>query len=261
MSGTPVAVVTGANRGLGLEVCRQLAARGLRVVATARDAEAGRAAARGIGAAFHPLDVADAGSVERLARGLRDGYPEGVAVLVANAGIAMQGFDAEVARATIATNFTGTLQVVEALLPQLVRGANVVLVSSGMGDRGLLSAPLRAAVSREDLTRAELAGLMRRFVDAVRAGRHTADGWPSSAYGVSKIGVTALARVLAYELAGDPRRIKVNAVCPGWVQTGMGGPSATRTVEDGAAGIVWAATLGADGPSGGLLRDGAPAQW
>jgi NAD(P)-dependent dehydrogenase (short-subunit alcohol dehydrogenase family) len=261
MPGPPLAVVTGANRGLGLEVCRQLAARGYRVVLTARDAARGRDAARAIGVDFLPLDVADMDSVRGFARGLRDGYPDGVAVLVANAGVAMNGFDAEVARVTLETNFTGVLLAFEAVLPQLVRGANVVFVSSGIGERGLLTAPLRAAVSADDLTRAELVRLMRRFVDDVREGRHSEAGWPSSAYGVSKIGVTALARVLARELAGDDRRIKVNAVCPGWVQTDMGGDDATRTVAEGAAGIVWAATLAADGPTGGFFRDGSPARW
>lgn len=261
MSDAPVAVVTGGNRGLGLEVGRQLVARGYRVVLTARDEARGQAAARGIGAEFLRLDVADAGSVAAFAGRLREACPGGVTALVANAAIAMQGFDAEVARATIATNFTGTLQVVEAVLPLLTRGAAVALVSSGVGDRGTLGPGLRAEVSADGLTRARLVDLMGRFVAAVREDRHTAEGWPSSAYGVSKIGVTATAHVLGRELAGDPRGIRVNAVCPGWVRTDMGGASAPRSVEQGAASLVWGATLGPDGPSGGFYRDDAPAAW
>jgi NAD(P)-dependent dehydrogenase (short-subunit alcohol dehydrogenase family) len=261
MPAKPVSVVTGANRGLGREVCRQLAARGHHVVLTARDPAAGRAAAGELGVDFLPLDVRDPASVERFAARLRDGYPEGVAALVCNAGIAMDGFDADVAETTVDVNFFGTVRVVHAVLPQLTNNACVALVSSGSGDRGRLSPELRAAVSAPDLTLERLSAFMGRFVADVRAGRHTEEGWPSSAYAVSKIGVTALAGVLARDLAGDPRRPRINAVCPGWVRTDMGGPHADRDVSEGAASIVWAATLPPDGPSGGFFRDGRPADW
>lgn len=261
MPAKPVSVVTGANRGLGREVCRQLAARGRRVVMTARDPAAGRAAARELGVEFLPLDVASPASIIGFAGNVLNHYPEGIEVLVCNAGIAMDGFDADVAEETIRVNYTGVHLVVGALLSQLVRDANVVLVSSGSGDRSRLSAALRAAVSAPDLTAERLSALMEQFVADVEAGRHTEAGWPSSAYAVSKIGVTALARVLARDLAGDPRRLKINAVCPGWVRTDMGGPHADRDIEQGAASIVWAATLPPGGPSGGFFRDGLPAAW
>ncbi|HJW31464.1 MAG TPA: SDR family oxidoreductase, partial [Saprospiraceae bacterium] len=91
------------------------------------------------------------------------------------------------------------------------------------------------------------------------AGQHRQHGWPSSAYRISKIGLNALTRILAKELASTA--IRVNAVCPGWVQTAMGGPSAPRRVEEGARDIVWAALLDKDGPSGGFFRDGRPISW
>lgn len=257
----PLALVTGANRGLGREVCRQLRATGYRVVLTARDGASGRAAADGLGAEFISLDVADANSVADLAAALRERHPDGLDALVCNAGVAMDGFDAHVARTTIDINFFGVLRTALALLPQLRDGARVVLVSSGSGDRSRLAPALRAAVSAPDLTRERLAGLMHEFVADVQAGRHTAAGWPTSAYAVSKIGATALAHVLARDLAGDPRQLRINAVCPGWVRTDMGGPHADRGVEEGAAGIVWAATLPADGPTGGFFRDAALAAW
>lgn len=261
MRHVPVAVVTGGNRGLGREVCRQLADRGYRVVLTARDPALGRAAASELGVDFEPLDVTDPASVTRLAGVLKTAHPGGLDVVVANAGVAMKGFDEHVARVTVDTNYFGVVRVVDALLPLLRPGARLVLVSSGSGDRDLLSPPLKAAVSAPDLTRARLDALMQQFVADVAAGRHEDAGWPSSAYAVSKIGVTALAGVLAREFAHDARNLKINAVCPGWVRTDMGGPGAERDVPAGAGSIVWAATLGGDGPTGGFYRDGLPADW
>jgi NAD(P)-dependent dehydrogenase (short-subunit alcohol dehydrogenase family) len=98
-----------------------------------------------------------------------------------------------------------------------------------------------------------VSALMREVVDAVVRGAHDREGWPSSAYGVSKIGMNALTRALARELA--PRGIVVNAVDPGWVRTDMGGPAASRSVEQGADTIVWAATLAPGGPTGEFLHD------
>ena len=91
----------------------------------------------------------------------------------------------------------------------------------------------------------------------VKAGRHEREGWPSSAYRVSKAALNALTRILARQST----RVHVNAVCPGWVKTDMGGTGASRTVEHGARGIVWAATLDAAGPHGGFFRDARPIPW
>ena len=236
---TPVAVVTGGNRGIGAAVVKALEARGMRVVATAR----------GAGAA-HPLDVRDAASVAAFARDVG-----AVDVLVNNAGVAMDGFDERVARETLDVNFHGPVRVTDALLPALRPGARVVMVSSGLGDSSILGRTLRERFLAEDLTRDELLALVARFVREVGEGTHARSGWPSSAYGVSKAALNAQTRLYARDLARDPRRILVNAVCPGWVRTDMGGPGAPRSPEEGAAGIVWAATLPDGGPSGRLLRD------
>ncbi len=263
MSGSPrTALVTGATRGLGLETCRQLARRGFRVLLTGRSEREGAAAAQAIAGEgprveHRQLDVADAASIASLADQLeRDGIS--IDVLVNNAGIALDGFNAEVARRTIAVNFFGAMHVTDALLPRVPEGGNVVMVSSGLGELSSLPPPRREQLADPDLTRDRLVLLMRSFVEDVEQGRHAEAGWPSSAYQVSKAGLGALTRVLSRELAS--RRIRVNAVCPGWVRTDMGGPSASRSVEQGAASIVWAAVLEA-GPTGTFFRDGRPIAW
>ncbi len=263
MTDVELAVVTGGNRGLGLETCRQLASRQMRVVLASRDAERGRRAAEqlaieGLGVVAMPLDVSSALSIEKFARHMAERFGR-VDVLVNNAGIALDGFNAEVARETLGVNFFGALHVTETLLPLIAAHGRVVMVSSGIGQLDGFTDALSRKLESPQLDRGELATLMQSFVNDVRAGRHTERGWPSSAYKVSKAGLNALARVFARELSG--RGILVNAVCPGWVRTDMGGRSATRGVEDGASGIVWAATLPPDGPSGGFFRDREPIPW
>jgi carbonyl reductase 1 len=256
---TRTALVTGANRGLGRETCRQLAESGMRVVLTSRTGD-GRAAAdllseRGLAVEHRILDVVDSDSIASLSNDLRtDGVS--IDVLVNNAGIAMDGFDAEVARRTLDVNFFGPLHVTDGLLQFIPDGGNVVMVSSGMGEVSCLAPPLQRQLLDLRLSRADLVELMSSFVRDVALGRHAEAGWPSSAYRVSKAGLNALVRILARDLGG---RIRVNAVCPGWVRTRMGGASATRSLEKGAAGIVWAASE--SGPTGGFFRDGQPISW
>jgi NAD(P)-dependent dehydrogenase (short-subunit alcohol dehydrogenase family) len=244
-----VALVTGANRGLGLEVGRQLTARGLRVIFTSRSVPHEDVDHR-------RLDVADPASVRALADALTAERIE-LDVLVNNAGIALRGFDAEVARRTLEVNFFGALRVTDALVPRIRDGGTIVMVSSGMGEVSALAPRLRERVLSPSLTKDDLVELVHSFVRDVEHRRHEAAGWPSSAYRVSKVALNALTRILARELA--PRRIRVNAVCPGWVRTDMGGAGASRSVEAGARSIVWA-TLG-DGPTGGFFRDGRAIDW
>ncbi len=257
---THTALVTGGNRGIGLAVCAELSRQGYRVLLGARSAERGRAAAAELAAAGQrveavPLDVACERSVAALAERIRDRGRK-LDCLVNNAAISLPGFDAGVVRQTLAVNFLGALRLTESLLPVLGESSNVVNVSSGMGSLGGFPAAARARFSQAQ-SQGDLLEVLADFESAVAAGHHAAEGWPSSAYSVSKAALNALTRIWAAERS-TPR---VNAVCPGWVRTTMGGPAAPRDAAAGARGIVWAATLPRTGPTGGFFRDGEPIAW
>jgi NAD(P)-dependent dehydrogenase (short-subunit alcohol dehydrogenase family) len=241
-----IAVVTGANRGLGAEIARQLETRGVRVVRTSREPRAG----------FETLDVTRPDHAAALAARLG-----AVDIVVNNAGVSLDGFDAEVARGTLDVNLHGALRVTDALLPEMPAGGRIVMISSGMGTLSGVRGPLRERLLDPGLTREELLRLASSFVSDVGAVTHAQHGWPSNAYSVSKILLNTLVRVLARELADDPRKILVNAESPGWVRTRMGGRSAPGTVEEGAHTAVWLALLPEGGPTGGFFANEKPMAW
>lgn len=254
-------LITGANRGLGLETARQLAARRDRVILTSREEGAGRAAVadlarQGVMVEYRKLDVTDLDDVRRLADEFGPSRP--LDVLVNNAAVALNGFNNDVVRQTLGVNFFGTMRLTDALIPAISTGGIIVNVSSGMGELNAYSRPLQARFSDSAIDRDTLVALVNEFAADVMAGRHSDRGWPTSAYRVSKAALNAYTRILALELA--PRGIRANAVCPGWVKTRMGGSSASRDVAKGAASIVWAATLDAS-TSGGFYRDGRALGW
>jgi carbonyl reductase 1 len=238
-------------------VCRQLAEEGYRVVLAARRKAEAERVAKELGSRVIPaeLDVTKEASVHAFAERVRSELGP-LSVLVNNAGISMHGFNVDVVDGTLATNYFGALSVTRELAPHLPAGSCIVMVSSGMGELSAYSSELRARFlavkSLEDI-----ANLVGEFRAAVAAEQHSARGWPSSAYRVSKAALNAAVRVLSAQYPAH----KVNAVCPGWVRTDMGGAGASRSVEKGASGIVWAATLGNDGPSGGFFRDAKPISW
>ncbi len=229
-----IALVTGANKGIGLEVARQLATRGFTTILGARDAQKGERAASllrqsGLDVIPARLDVTDQKSIDGARQmveerfGKLDALINNAAILYdswqraenANLDTVIQAFD---------TNTLGAWRMCLSFIPLLRRSghARIVNVSSESGS---------------------LAGM----------------GGGTPAYSVSKVALNALTRMLADELRGS--RILVNSVCPGWVATDMGGPSAPRTVEEGAASVMWAAMLPDDGPTGGFFRDGKPLPW
>ncbi|KAI9028671.1 carbonyl reductase [Hyaloraphidium curvatum] len=246
-------IVTGANQGIGLACVRQLALRAEQpstIYLTARNADKGlkaladlkgELAGKKVLAAeggkadivFHQLDVTDSSSVDKLTK---DVGPSGVDVILNNTGIAWKGdaFDEEVAKGTLATNFWGTLAVTRSILPFLRQNGRVVNVSSTAGRLQSLSKKLQERFRDPSLSLEDLGRLMDKFVKDVAENCYAAEGWPRTAYGVSKVGVTAMTKVLAREMDKDPRGIKVVSCCPGWVRTSMAGPRAPLSPDEGA---------------------------
>jgi NAD(P)-dependent dehydrogenase (short-subunit alcohol dehydrogenase family) len=254
MAASPLALVTGANRGIGRAVAESLARDGHRVILAGRAEadlarEASRLGALGLEATPLTLDLGSAASIEAAAVSLLAGPV--IDVLVQNAGVYGRDQDRGAARQTLAINLVGPIRLAAALVPHLADGARVVLVSSGLGTLSELPTRWRREVEQAS-TDDELLALAERFVAAQEARRE--DGSASLAYGISKALLNRLARRLAGALA--PRGIRVNAVSPGWVKTDMGGPGAPRSIEEGARSILWATSLTAGGPSGGFFQDG-----
>ncbi|KAL2805396.1 carbonyl reductase [NADPH] 3 [Daubentonia madagascariensis] len=235
-----VALVTGANKGIGFAVardlCRQFSGD---VVLTARDAARGQVAvqqlqAEGLSPRFHQLDIDHLQSIRALRDFLRKEYG-GLNVLVNNAGIAFK--------------------------------RRVVNISSLQGLKALenCSEDLQEKFRCETLTEVDLVDLMKKFVEDTKNEVHEREGWPNSAYGVSKLGVMVLSRILARRLDEKRKadRILLNACCPGWVKTDMAGAYGSRTVEEGAETPVYLALLPPDAtePQGQLVHDKVVQNW
>ena len=232
-----VAVVSGGNRGIGREVCRQLADLGHTVVLTARSETAAKEAAgethAQTGLLHHQLDVTDPASVIQLRNDIVAQFGR-IDILINNAAVYLDkkqasgspllDLDPSILEQTMKANLTGPLRLIQAFLPGMIdRGyGRIVNVSSDMG-------------------------------------RITALHPSGAYYRLSKLALNGLTKMVAAEATGT--KVLVNAVSPGWVRTDMGGPAAARSIEEGASGIVWAATLPDGGPTGLLFRDGKELGW
>jgi len=229
-----VALVTGANRGIGFEVCRQLAKKDIRVILTARDEFKGKSAAtklkdEGFDITFHPLDVTDEESINRIKRFVMETFSR-LDILVNNAGVlldeGMHGLDVplEIVRKTFDTKVFGPLRMCQAFIPlmKMNKFGRIVNFSSILGQ-----------------------------LDSMEGG------YP--AYRISKTAVNAVTRILADEVRD--LNILINSVHPGWVRTDMGGTNATRAIEEGAQTPVWLCLLPDGGVSGKFFYDNREIAW
>jgi NAD(P)-dependent dehydrogenase (short-subunit alcohol dehydrogenase family) len=229
-----VALITGANRGIGLETARQLSRRSFQVIIGARDLTGGRRAvetiqAEGGQATFLPLDVSSSDSIRTAAREFA-GVAGHLDVLIHNAGVypdkglTILNISRDRIDQTFQTNTFGPLEVTQAFLPYLRKAAaaRVINVSSGYGQLDGLSPDV-----------------------------------PS--YCLSKLALNGLTIMLAKALQAD--RIAVNSMCPGWVRTDMGGPNASRSVEQGADTAVWLADEAPQELTGRFFRDRKEIPW
>ena len=234
-----VALVTGSNRGIGFEIAKQLAMKKIEVILTSRDSANGEAAARKIvrdgveKVVAMKLDVSNQVSVDNLLDkvektfGRLDILVNNAAILIDKDNVVASNADLETVKATLETNLIGAWRMCKAFIPLMKKNSfgRIVNVSSGAGEFEYMA---------------------------------TSSGyWP--AYSVSKASLNALTVMLASELKGT--NILVNAVCPGWVRTDMGGSNATRSVEEGAATPVWLATLPDGEPTGHIFLDKKQINW
>jgi len=237
-----VALITGANKGIGFAIARKLGKQGITVLVGARDLDRGGAAvgklkAEGIDA--HPvrLEVTDAKSIEEARKFIEQRFGR-LDILVNNAGVLPdQGKTAstlplDMLRQVFDTNVFGVAAVTQALLPLIRKGpaGRIVNMSSSLGSLTL---------------------------NSDTKGPYYDMKMP--AYNTSKAALNMITVQLAYELRNTP--IKVNSACPGWVKTDMGGPNAPGTAEEGADTPTWLATLPADGPTGGFFNSRKPVPW
>jgi NAD(P)-dependent dehydrogenase (short-subunit alcohol dehydrogenase family) len=231
MASKRIAVVTGANKGIGFEIVRQLLQRGVQVVLTSRNQEAGERAVGKLNGNvdWQQLDVSDDISIERAAAAFSDRHDH-LDVLINNAaiypdeGLDILSINREQLVATFQTNTFGALRVTQAFLPYLKKAgsARVINISSGYGEIDGLSANV-----------------------------------PS--YCLSKLTLNGVTLMLYQSLSSEG--IAVNSMCPGWVRTDMGGPGATRSVEQGADTAVWLATEAPLELSGKFFRDRKEIEW
>jgi len=272
---TKVAVVTGSNKGIGLAIVRALC-KSFKgdVYLTSRDVKRGAEAVKllegeGLSPKYHQVDVTDSASIAKL-RDHMTGKYGGIDVLVNNVGIAFKNADTTdfgiQAVVSMKTNYYGTISASDALIPTVKSGGRVVNVSSTVSFMSLkkCSEENKRFFRAEDLTEEALTEKMEDFVAHAKKGTHVAAGYSDSAYGMSKVGMTCLTRIWAKKLRAEGKSdVVINACCPGWVRTDMGGAKGAKSPDEGAITPVYLAMLpaGVNEPHGKFFSDKTVREW
>merc|ERR1712179_419744 len=259
MAPTRVAVVTGANKGIGFAIMKEMCAKFDGVVyLTSRDVGRGKAAQQelaklGLSCAYHQLDITDQASIDNFAAYIKNTYG-GLDCLVNNAGFAYKAAATEPigvqAKDTIGINYFGTLALCKAIFPLLRSHARVSTVGSSAGMLKWVNGDepqateLKKKLASDTLTEAELTSLMNQFIETANNGTHKQKGWGSSTYCTSKIGLSALCRMQQRDFDADPREdLVINFAHPGYVDTDMSSHKGPLTIEQGAVAPVYLALL------------------
>jgi len=258
-----IAVVTGANKGIGYEITRQLAKEDVTVILTARNEKLGmlsaeKLRAEGLNVDFHTLDVCSTDSIASLSQNIKQKFG-GFDILVNNAGIADYGNSYEELKLVLQTNYWGLKNVTRGLLPLLrpsSSGARIINVSShlGMLERFKNAAFVQQLSDIGNLSEEKIDALVQQLLEDSNSGYLASRGWPKnmSAYGVSKAALNAYTRVLAKDLSNHPegQKVYVNTMAPGYVKTDINRNSGILTPAEGADTVVWLALLPPGGPTG-----------
>ncbi|XP_009766268.1 uncharacterized protein LOC107820627 [Nicotiana tabacum] len=262
-SSDTIAVVTGANRGIGFEIAHQLASHGISVVLTSRETAVGEEAVKvlqegGLNVSFHQLDIVDLASVQAFCDWIKETYG-GLDILINNAGVNFnygKENSVEFAETVIQTNYFGTKNMIKALIP-LMRpspaGARIVSVTSRLGRlnskrNGISNVSVRQQLEDVDtLSEEVIDNTMNKFLEQVKDGTWESEGWPHvfTDYSLSKLAVNAYTRLMARILEERPEghKIYINCYCPGWVKTAMTGWAGHVSPEEAADTAVWLALL------------------
>ncbi|XP_019169937.1 PREDICTED: carbonyl reductase [NADPH] 1 [Ipomoea nil] len=258
-----IAVVSGANRGIGFEITHQLAMHGLTVVLTSRETAVGEESVKvlqegGLNVVFHQLDIVDPVSIETFSNWIKEEYGV-IDILINNAGVNFnfgKENSVEHAETVIKTNYYGTKNMIKAMIPLMrpsTAGGRIVSVSSRLGRFTGKRNKIENVEMREKLEDVEslseefIDQMVEKFLDQAKDGSWVSGGWPETLtdYSVSKLAVNAFTRLMAHELSGreEGQKIYINCYCPGWVKTAMTGWAGSISPEDAADTAVWLALL------------------
>lgn len=245
--GKKLILITGCNKGVGFGIIKNLAARpdNHSFIMAVRSAERGKQALEELEKTvpkvsertiIQVLDISKTESIDKFVQWVKDSGKK-IDCLINNAGMAYKGdvFNEEVVRVTFQTNFYGTIDFTEKMLPYIVDSGKIITVASSAGKLSRLSSEeLKKKFDNPKITRDEVFALAKQFYDNAVDGTFESKGWPRQGYAISKLCLNIYLRTLGRNPEVVKKGIQVYSCCPGWVRTDMAGPKATRSIEEGA---------------------------